>query len=107
MYGQFRASRRALAKAPYDNLGLPWHSHTAADAMPLTTGAPTELVFDLLPMSYIFKAGHRVRLALIFSDPKAPGKPDPATMVTVFRGPERGSVLTLPVIPTGAPQGTR
>ena len=107
MHGQFRASRRALARAPYDNLGLPWHSHKAADARPLTPGTPSELVFDLLPMSYIFKAGHRVRLVLIFSDPRTPAKPDPATRVTVFRGPDRGSFVTLPVIAAGAARETR
>ncbi len=55
----------------------------------------------------IFKAGHQLRLVLVFSDPKAPAKPDPSTMVTVLRGPERGSFITLPVIPAGATQETR
>jgi putative CocE/NonD family hydrolase len=107
MHGQFRASRRPLAKAPYDNLGLPWHSHKAADARPLTPGTPSEIVFDMLPMSYIFKAGHQLRLVLVFSDPKAPSKPDASTMVTVLRGPDRGSFITLPVIPAGATRETR
>ncbi len=38
MHGQFRASHRARAKAPYDTFGLPWHSHAAADAKPLAPG---------------------------------------------------------------------
>ena len=72
MHGQFRASHRARAKAPFDNFGLPWHSHKASDAQPLVAGTPAEVEFEMLPMSYIFKAGHRLRLTLFFADPAAP-----------------------------------
>ena len=79
MHGQFRASHRARAKAPYDNFGLPWHSHKAADAQPLVPGTAAEVEFEMLPMSYIFKAGHRLRLTLFFADPAAPTSPDAKT----------------------------
>jgi hypothetical protein len=102
MHGQFRASQRARAKAPYDNVGLPWHSHKAADAQPLVTGMPAEVEFEMLPMSYIFKAGHRLRLTLFFADPAAPTSPDAKTMVTVLRAPATPSSVTLPIIPAGA-----
>ena len=100
MLGRLRASGRALAKAPYDTMGLPWHSHLAAASRPLKADAPTDLEFALLPMSYIFKAGHRIRLRLTFGDPanaKA-GAPE----VTVLWGGARPSRLTLPIIPGGA-----
>jgi putative CocE/NonD family hydrolase len=98
MHGQLRASNRALAKAPYDHFGLPWHSHRAADAKPLVPGEAVELQFDLLPISYIFKAGHRVRLTLFFADPAAPTAPNANARITVLRGAARASSVTLPVI---------
>jgi len=96
MMGRMRASGRVLSTAPYRNFGLPWHSFRAADARPIIPGQPTSLAFDLLPMSYIYPAGHRIRLHLIFSDPqRRPGQPS----VSVLH--ERGalSTLVLPVIP--------
>ena len=101
MHGQFRASHRAGAKAPYENFGLPWHSHTAADARPLAPGAPAEIAFEMLPMSYIFKAGHRLRLTLFFADPEAPTAPRTGA-VTVLRGPDTPSFVTVPIIPGGS-----
>ena len=98
MHGQFRASHRAQGKAPFDTFGLPWHSHTMTDAQPLTAAAPVEVEFDLLPTSYIFKAGHRLRVTLFFADPSAPTSPRTASL-TVIRAPGMPSSVTLPVIP--------
>lgn len=95
MFGRLRASDRALAKPPYYDFGLPWHSFLQKDARPLEPGKPTELQFALLPMSYIFPAGHRIRVTLSFSSP-AGGRGEP---VTVLTGPEALSSLTVPVIP--------
>jgi putative CocE/NonD family hydrolase len=102
MHGQFRASHRARAKAPYENFGLPWHSHKAADAQPLPTAAPVEVEFEMLPLSYIFNAGHRLRLTVFFADPSAPTAPNAAAKISVFRGAATPSAVTLPVIPIGA-----
>lgn len=97
MHGQFRASHRARAKAPYDTFGLPWHSHAAADAKPLAPGVPAEIEFGMLPMSYLFKAGHRLRLTLFFADPAAPTAPGKAA-ITVLRSPTMPSSVTVPII---------
>ena len=97
--GKLRASMRALADAPYDNLGLPWHPGTEASRQPLQPGQPVELSFDLMPMSYLFKAGHQVRITLQFADSRATAKADPAPEVTVLHGPGSPSKLVLPVIP--------
>ncbi len=96
MFGRLRASNRKLSKAPYNNLGLPWHSHLTADAQPIPTDKPVQLTIDMLPMSYIFKAGHRIRLTVGFADPKHPGAVAP---VTIHHEPKRQSVITLPIIP--------
>ncbi|MGH8216987.1 MAG: CocE/NonD family hydrolase [Steroidobacteraceae bacterium] len=96
MFGRLRASDRALAKPPYNDFGLPWHTFRKEDARPLEPGKPTELQFALLPMSYIFPAGHRIRLTVTFSSPTA----DSGERVTVLRGAGMASVITLPVIPS-------
>ena len=101
MHGQLRASHRARGKAPYDTFGLPWQSHAAADAKPLAPGTPAEIEFEMLPMSYIFKAGHRLRLTLFFADPAAPAAPDTKARVTVLRAADTPSFVTLPIIPAG------
>jgi predicted acyl esterase len=97
--GKLRASMRATAKAPYDTMKLPWHPFTAASAQPLAPGVPVEASFEFLPSSYIFKAGHRIRLALQFADPRGTQKLDPAPEVAVLHRAGARSSLELPVIP--------
>ena len=45
-------------------------------------------------MSYVFKAGHRIRLKLSFSDPAGGA----AQTVTVHEGGKRGSQINLPIV---------
>lgn len=97
--GKLRASMRARAPAPYENLGLPWHPGTEASRQPLTPGVPVELEFDLMPMSYVFAAGHRIRVTLQFSDARASTKADPAPEVTVLHRLDAESRIILPVVP--------
>jgi predicted acyl esterase len=96
MLGRLRASHRTLATPPYNHVGLPWMTHKAADAKPVPAGEPVELKFDLLPMSYIFKAGHKLRVMLTFADPQRRDAPPPVTILT---GGSGLSALTLPLIP--------
>jgi hypothetical protein len=58
-----------------------------------------ELTFDLMPLSYVFKAGHRIRVTLQFADARATAKLDPPPEVTVLHGKEFPSRVILPVIP--------
>jgi uncharacterized protein len=58
-----------------------------------------ELTFDLMPTSYLFKTGHRVRVTLQFADARATPKLDPAPQVTVHHGKPFPSRVILPVIP--------
>lgn len=97
--GKLRASVRQTEKAPYSNLGLPWHPYTEASASPLVPGEAVRLELDLYPISYLFKAGHRIRLTLNFADERATPRMEPAPQVTVYSGPVHGSQLVLPVIP--------
>lgn len=96
MLGRLRASHRTLAKPPYNYLGLPWMTHAEADARPLPKAQATELTFDVLPMSYVFKAGHKVRVTITFADPARAASAPPVTILT---GPQTPSHIVLPVIP--------
>jgi len=97
VYGQLRASLRKLQDPPYNNLGLPWHGFYEADAARLVPGKPAELEFDILPISMIFKAGHRIRLVITFASRGTP-RLDPAPKVAVYRDSTHRSYLTLPII---------
>jgi putative CocE/NonD family hydrolase len=94
MLGGLRASVRKLGTAPYDNRGLPWHPSRKADVAPLKAGESVELKFALLPMSYVFKAGNRIRLTLSFSDPASGA----AQTVTVHEGGKNASQIGLPIV---------
>lgn len=96
--GRIRASLRKLEKAPYNNLGLPWHRFNEADAVPLVPGEPVELVFEILPTSMVFKAGHRIRLVIDFADARSTPRLDPAPKVSIYRDSRRQSYVTLPII---------
>ena len=98
--GFLRASHRATSVAPFDNLGLPYHGGAARDLKPLE-GGPVELAFDLLPTSYIFPAGHRIRVTIACADRDNARTPvlTPPPTVNVYRDASRPSYITLPVIP--------
>jgi predicted acyl esterase len=99
IHGRLRASLRKLKDPPYNNLGLPWHRFYKEDVTPLVPGQPAELEFDILPVSMFFKAGHRIRLVINFSDRTTP-KLDPEPKVTIYRDSTHRSHLTLPIIET-------
>ena len=96
--GRIRASLRKLQNAPYNNLGLPWHGFYKADATPLAPGKPTELVFEILPISMIFKAGHSIRLVINFADARSTPRLDPAPKVALYHDSTHRSYVTLPII---------
>jgi hypothetical protein len=61
-----------------------------------------ELVFDLLPISNIFDAGHRVRVTLTGADRGNALTPtlSPSPQVSIYRDARHASYIILPVIPT-------
>jgi uncharacterized protein len=75
----------------------PARSFTRADASPLPPGEVAEVVFDLLPISWLFLRGHRVRLALAGADRDHFDVMAPRTL-EVHASPERASRLELPVV---------
>jgi putative CocE/NonD family hydrolase len=97
MHGRLRASLRKEEPAPYNTLGLPYHPFRMADVMPLVPGEPTLLKFDLLPISIVFKAGHRIQVKLSFADTATP-KLTPAPTVSIYHDAMHPSSITLPII---------
>jgi predicted acyl esterase len=98
--GRLRAALRAVNTPPYKFLGLPYHRSFREDAQPLSADSPSELVFDLLPISQVFAKGHRIRLTITGADPREKDRPQaaPAPAVTVYREKARASYIQLPLI---------
>jgi uncharacterized protein len=75
------------------------HTFLRRDASPLKPGQVAKLTLDLLPTSYLFKAGHSIRLALAGADrdhfPSFAGAPP---VLTVERNGAYASYLDLPVM---------
>jgi putative CocE/NonD family hydrolase len=98
--GIIKASHRALHKAPYDNLGLPFHRSHKSDIMPLKPNEPVELVFDMHPTSWVFDKGSRIRVTITCADRGNLSTPElsPPPVVTLYRNASHRSYINLPVI---------
>jgi hypothetical protein len=98
--GTLRASHRKLSRAPYDNLGLPFHSHYQSDLEPISPGHPAELVFDLLPTAYRFSKGSRIRITVAFADADNFETPvvSPAPKLRLLRDKNHASFVELPIV---------
>jgi putative CocE/NonD family hydrolase len=100
--GTLRASHRKLSRAPYNNLGFPYHSHYQSDLQPIPAGEPVELVFTLLSTSYRFPKGSRIRITVAFADADNFETPviDPAPKLRLLRDKNHPSFVELPMVPS-------
>jgi putative CocE/NonD family hydrolase len=98
--GNLRASHRVLSKAPFNNLGLLYHRHYKSDLAPIPAGKPVELVFDLLPTSYLFRAGNRIRITVTYADADNFETPvlDPTPKIRLLRDTAHASFVEFPII---------
>lgn len=99
--GVFRALHRKEGKNPPTVPATgPVHSYSMADAEHLVPGEPASVSFELLPTSYLFRAGHRIRVSVASADSdhftRIPDGRPPA--FTFFRTRARPSMLRLPVV---------
>jgi len=105
--GRLAAAYRETGEAPYDTLGLPWHTGLAADHAPLAAGDEVALSFALTPVSRVIPAGHRLRLVVTGADPRqrnlAELRVDPAPTVALAIGGRNGARVELPLSPHSAP----
>jgi putative CocE/NonD family hydrolase len=97
--GNLRASHRALGRASFENLGLPWHNHFKSELQAIPAGEPMELVFDLLPTAYQFSKGRRIRVTVAFADADNFDTPaiDPVPVVHLLREKNHPSFIELPL----------
>jgi uncharacterized protein len=102
--GCLRARFRKLSpgQPPYWQ-GGPYRACTKADEAPLVPGEVAELTFDLFPVSYLFKAGHSIRLALAGADKDnfVTLPEGEAPELRFYRGGEHASFVSLPVVTRG------
>lgn len=100
--GQLRALHRKVSTkpAPHWQAG-PYRSFRREDAALLPPGEPVELAIELLPTSYLFKAGHRVRIAIAGADAghfaRVPADDTIVPRFQVFHDRTRPSRIRLPV----------
>jgi predicted acyl esterase len=79
---------------------LPVHTFRRADADPLIPGEVAPLLVELLPTSYHFKQGHRIRIALAGADKDHfQLLAGPAPTWEVWRTPYHPSHIDLPIVP--------
>lgn len=101
--GRLRASWRKVSVPPWGQGFRTWHRGYARDLAPLVPGKPDQLVFDLFPTSYVFQAGHRIRLSLAtevgdaYQAPLHPGKEH--AVLTVYRDGKHPSCIFVPEAP--------
>jgi predicted acyl esterase len=97
--GRLKASLRAETTPPFTVPGTPWHRANAQDASPLQPGATATLHFELLPTSYIVRAGHHLQLTLMGADYRERAR-DPGvdgTRITLSSTPMVPAWLDLPL----------
>jgi predicted acyl esterase len=100
--GALRALNRKGAPCPqHHRTTWPWRTFARADAAPLPRGEAAELTFALLPVSWAFAAGSRVRLAISGADcdhvVEVPqGRPP---LLRIHHGTQHPSRLALPYLP--------
>jgi uncharacterized protein len=101
--GRLGAAYRQTGAAPYDTLGLPWHTGLSADYAPLESDTEVSLDFALTPISRVIPAGHRLRLVVTGADPRQRNiddiRVDPAPRIALRLGGGSGSHVDLPLRP--------
>lgn len=98
--GRLKASLRTTAtpgwKIPGD---YPWHRAFAEDVQPLNPGEPVKLSFDMMPSSWLFKAGHRIQITIRGADERERLRDEGlARRITVLADAAHPSVMRVPVV---------
>jgi len=91
--GELRSIHRAVSEnKSYSQIG-DWHSFLRKDAKPFEIGKEEKIKIDLLPTSYLFKKGHKIRVAIGGHDKDHFRLMNPTVATWEILG---GSVLELP-----------
>jgi putative CocE/NonD family hydrolase len=102
-FGRLKLSHHKLAQAPYETLGLPWHSGRQADVSPPAPGEFVPLSIALTPVSLVVAEGERLRFVITGADPRQRNlrdvRLDPPPTITVRLGGRTASRIDLPLAP--------
>jgi hypothetical protein len=103
--GQLRLIHRELGTSPLASDPVPFRSYHRADGRPLVPGEVVEIVFDLLPTSFVFRGGDAIRLAIAGVDTGTFDAPLPALplIYDVHRDQLHPSRIELPTYPVSRP----
>jgi len=83
---------------PYAGFG-PWRPMRRADDRPLAVGEVAEVAVELLPVSWLLRAGHRLVVRIASADPdNFPKRLEAAASLEVHRSPTRPSRVVVPVV---------
>ncbi|WP_280434873.1 CocE/NonD family hydrolase [Nocardia carnea] len=99
--GRSAASLRAESPAPYKLPdAVPYHRSFREDAQPLIPGQAVRMRFDILPLSYVFRAGHRMQITVTGYDHREsiPLPDAHGSTVEVVSDPAQPSLIRLPVV---------
>jgi len=98
--GMLRAIHHPLSQdaPPYQD-PVPYRTYTRKDSRALPPDEVTSLIFDLLPTSYLFNKGHRIRVAISGVDRDYFAQlPGPLPTLKVLRNSRHPSHLILPIM---------
>ena len=97
--GNLRASHRRQGRAPFNNFELPYQTHYEKDLLPLPDDVPFEMTFTLLPTSYRFGKGNRIRITLAFADKDNFETPviKPSPKLKLYRDEDHPSFINIAV----------
>ncbi|MCP5144581.1 MAG: CocE/NonD family hydrolase [Gammaproteobacteria bacterium] len=96
--GRQLLSLRKLSTPPWAYYDLPWKRSYREDSQPLIANEPVEVAIDMLPISYVFQAGHRMQVTVSGSDPRERLRTEAdAPELTVHYGKGMVSEVNLPV----------
>ena len=102
-FGRLKLSHRQLAQAPYDTLGLPWHSGRSSDALDLAPGEEAPVSIAMTPLSRTIPQGARLRFTVAGADPRQRNLQEirltPPPEIAVLRGGRDPSRIELPLAP--------
>ena len=102
-FGRLKLSHRKLSQAPFDALGLPWHSGLSSDMLGLAPDEHAPLSIAMTPVSRVVPAGARLRLTIAGADPRQRNLQEirlsPAPQIGVLHGGSDPSRIELPLVP--------
>lgn len=99
--GLLRALHRRVSSEPrpYNDVeNIPYHSYLRKDGSPLAPQKTELITFDLLPVSYLFKKGHRIRISIAGTDRDHFKILNPNAQWQIQHHGEYASFIALPVI---------